>query len=261
MKRFRMIGVALVAVFALGVVASAAQAETAPYFTVNGTRLVAGKTHNITAKSTKNFVLVTPAAGVEIECTALTAEKGVLLGSNPGERGKDNEITKFTGCKLTKGNGEENGCKLESETLTTNELLSEQVENVSGGRGGKQLLEEFRPAPGSTGFITIKFTGGTVCVAGQTTTVSGQTVAEVVTDGTEEKVELGQAAKEATSWKIRFPATGAIEEVWLISGGVGKVQKTEQTSFSDFSEQRGTALVTLANTKFEAESVNWSPLP
>jgi hypothetical protein len=40
MKRSRLIGVALLAVFALGaVVASAAQAEEAPFWTVKGTRL------------------------------------------------------------------------------------------------------------------------------------------------------------------------------------------------------------------------------
>jgi len=261
MKRFRFIGVALLAVFALGaVVASAAQAETAPSFTIGGARLEAGKTHNFDARqlpgAENNFELETPELGNKIACTGLGTIEGVLLGSSAGNPGKDNEITTFSGCKLTAGNGAPN-CELASvshgaktETLTTNPLKSEQVENVEGGKVGKKLLEEFFPASASAGFITLNFTGKCTTFQG---IVSGQTVAESVLDNAGQgSVELGQTPQERTSWIIRFPKA-AITEVWLISGTGGHVAKTEQTLAGFTSIQHGVALVLLASTKYASE--------
>jgi hypothetical protein len=256
MTRFRLIGVALLAVLALGaMVAATAQAEPAPYFTVNGTRLVAGKTHNVTGRAIASFILHTPEQGVTIECSNLGVEKGVLLGSNEGEPGKDNEITTFSGCTVA-GNG--SPCSV-VEPIKTNQLVSELVENVVSGAGGKQLLEEYLPASGAE-FVKIKFTG-TGCTVSETA-VSGQVVGEPRLDNASEgKIELGQTPEQNTSWKLVFPAT-PIKEVWLIDGGVGKVVKIKAlTAFSDSSTLTGTALTLLANTKFEPEYALWSPLP
>jgi hypothetical protein len=266
MKRFRLIGVALVAVLALGaMVASSAQAiSPAPFFSIGGTRLAAGQTHNVTGRvfKTNVFVLHTPELGVEIECKAFTVEKGVLLGSAEGSPGRDNEIVKFSGCALIAGNGFPE-CELANEasepttTLKTNQLISELVENVSGGGGGKQLYEEFFGV--TANFITLHFRGAK-CIIPEAA-VSGQVVAENLTDNAaEEKIELGQTAKEATSWLLKFPTT-SIKEVWLISGGVGKIVKTKLTVDGDTSTQTGVALVLLANSNFVPEFVNWSPLP
>jgi hypothetical protein len=262
MKRFRLIGVALVAVFALGVAgASVAQAETAPYFTVGGTRLVAGKTHNLDARVFKedSFTLTNSIESVVITCEALGTEGGVLLGSNAGNPGKDNEITVFSKCKLVSGNGAPE-CKLTSTVIKTFATTSEQVENVENSKGGKKLYEEFRPTNPAEGFVDITFTGSGCTVT--ETVVSGQTVAEVRLDNAGEgNVELGQTPIEATSTLLRFPSTG-ITSVWLISNGVGKIQKTNQISFGTSSVQTGTSLVLLAGTKFEPEpNVKWSALP
>jgi len=269
MKRFRAIGVALLAVFAMGAIAAAAQAENAPSFSVGGTRLIAGKTHNIQAKvfGAHSFSLNTPALGVKITCTALSIEQGVILGSNPGEPGKASQITSFTNCKLVEGNGAPN-CELAvtshgtaTTALKTNLLNVRQVENVEAGGVGKKLLEEFSPAVPSAGFIVLNFTG-TGCTTFQTK-VSGSTVAEVVLDNASEgNIELGQAPQEITSSLIRFPAS-TIKEVWLISGGAGKKQTgIEQVAFGFESEQTGTALVTLANGSFVSEpTAKWSALP
>jgi hypothetical protein len=262
MKRFRLIGVALVAVFALGVAgASVAQAETAPYFTVGGTRLVAGKTHNLDARVFKedSFTLTNSIESVVITCEALGTEGGVLLGSNAGNPGRDNEITVFSKCKLVSGNGAPE-CKLTSTVIKTFATTSEQVENVENSKGGKKLYEEFRPTNPAEGFVDITFTGSGCTVT--ETVVSGQTVAEVRLDNAGEgNVELGQTPIEATSTLLRFPSTG-ITSVWLISNGVGKIQKTNQISFGTSSVQTGTSLVLLAGTKFEPEpNVKWSALP
>jgi hypothetical protein len=263
MKRFRLIGVALLAVFALGVagVSVAQAAETAPYFTVGGTRLVAGKTHNLDARvySGHSFTLTNSTNSVVITCEALGTENAVLLGSNFGNPGKDNEITVFSKCKLESGNGAPE-CKLESTTIKTFATTSEQVENVVNSKGGKQLLEEFRPTNPGEGFVDLHFTGANCTVT--ETVVSGQTIAEVRLDNAGEgTVELGQTPIESTSTLLRFPST-SISSVWLISNGVGKIQKTKQISFGTESVQTGTSLVLLAGTKFEPEqSATWSALP
>jgi len=261
--------VGLLAVLALGVVgASVAQAETAPFFNVGGARLVAGKTHNLDAKvfNGKSFTLTNSIQSVVITCKALGTEKAVLLGSNAGLPGKDNEITVFSGCKLESGNGAPE-CELANEAGTepssvikTFATTSEQVETVENSKVGKQLLEEFRPTNPAAGFVDLHFLGSKCTVT--ETIVSGSTVAEDVTDnGKEETINLGGAATEGTSWLLRFPSTG-IKQVWLISSAGGKIQKTGQISFGSESVQTGTSLVLLASTKFTPEpTALWSPLP
>jgi hypothetical protein len=265
MKRIRLIGVALLAVFGLSiVVASAAQAETAPFFSIGGARLAAGKTHNFDARAIAPFVLTSKAA--TIECTGLGTKEGVLLGSNFGEPGKDNEIIIFSGCKLANGNGFPN-CHLaaseggaEVTTIETHPLKSEQVENVESGHVGKKLYEEFFAAKKSEGFVTLFFSG-TGCTS-EAAPVSGQVVGQDLYDnGTVGQVELGQTPVEAKSWILNFPST-PITKVWLISASGGKEVETEQTIFGETSIQTGTALVLLASTKFAPEpNASWSPLP
>jgi hypothetical protein len=262
MKRLRLIGVALLAVFGLSiVVVSGAQAETAPFFSIGGARLAAGKTHNFDARAIKPFVL--SGLGSTITCTNLATSEGVLLGSSAGEPGKDNEVVNFSGCSL-EGNG--TACHLaatkggpEVSTITTNPLKSEQVENVESGHVGKKLYEELFPAKKSEGFVTLRF-GGTCTV--EEGVVAGQVVAQDLYDnGTVGQVELGQTAVEAKSWIVNFPAV-PITSVWLISGSGGKEVETEQTLFGKTSVQTGTALVLLASTKFVSEpNATWSPLP
>lgn len=271
MKRFTRIGVALLAVSALGaVMASVAQAEPAPSFTVGGTRLIAGKTHNIDVKQfgTHNFVLTTPALGVRIECTGVSAEKGVLLGSNPESPGRDDEVLVFSGCSLAAGNGVAAGCHLAataggaatSTTITTVALKSEQVESVVSGTKGNQLEEEFLPGSGTT-FTTITFGPAVPPCELLEGKVEGSTAGEVLLDNASEgKVELGQAPQQRTSWLLKFPST-SISSVWLISSGVGKIQSTALDLLGEGSDLEGTALILLANTKSEPEVGLWSPLP
>jgi len=256
------------AVFALGaVVASGAQAEEAPFFSIGGTRLASGKTHNITAHGIKNFILTTPSQGTNITCTNLAVEKGVLLGSNAGTQGKADQVSAFSGCKLEAGNGASTGCHLsateggaENSTITTNPLHGELVENVESGHGGKKLEELYTPATGSV-FVTIFFGPNLTDCGVLSTKVTGSTAAEVVKDPGEESIELPGPTPEETSFTTRFPKT-AIAEVWLVSGGTGKIVEVGQVAFSHPSVQEGTALVLLANSKFEAETkTKWSPLP
>jgi len=251
-----MIGVALVAVFAMGAIFSAsALATSAPFWSINGTRLAAGKTHFISAKPVSAaFTLTTPALGVEIKCTGFSLKEGSLLGSTELNPGTNDEVVVFTGCKLETGNGAPE-CKLTSETLTTNSLKSELVEKAAAP---KILLTEFFPV--KQPFITLHFEG-TGCLNLETG-VEGSTAAEVTTDNTaEETTELGKAAKQATSWRLRFPNVENLKVI-LVKEGVASEVKTELTAFADTSIQHGTALVSLAKKNgSEPEEVNWSPLP
>jgi len=273
MKRFTRIGVALLVVSALGaVMASVAQAEPAPSFTVGGTRLIAGKTHNIDVKQfgTKNFVLSTPNLRVKIECTGVSSKEGVLLGSNPESPGRDDEVLVFSGCKLAEGNGVAAGCHLAataggevaSTTITTGALKSEQVESVVGGTKGNQLLEEFLPGPGVANFVTIFFGPAVPPCEVLEGEVQGSAAGEVLLDTAAETgtIELGQAPQQRTSWLLKFPST-SITSVWLISSGVGKVQATGLTLLGQGSTLVGTALTLLASTRFVPEVGLWSPLP
>jgi hypothetical protein len=237
----------------------AAQAQTAPYFTIGGTRLVAGKTHNIQARAVKAVELTDATLGVKIKCAGLSVEKGVLLGSNSGEPGTGGGILVFTGCVLEEGNGAPE-CEFESDTIRTEPLKSELVENVEAGHGGKILLTETFPLTGKR-FATLRFKGPG-CDATEAVE-EGQVVSEVLKDTSSEseKIELGQTPTQVTSLLGKFPSV-PITEVWLISNGSGKIQKTGFTLSGDPAVLSGTALATLANTKFESEpNALWSALP
>jgi hypothetical protein len=258
MKRFRTIGLALLAVFALSAVAaSAAQAVTAPFFTIGGTRLVAGKTHNFDSRALpggEGFTLSTPTLGIKITCTSLNVLKGVLLGSNAGLPGKDDEIAQFTGCTVT---GAGTGCTVK-EPIETNPLTSELVE-IDGTK--EPLGEEFKPTTGTT-FTAVHFVGAECAVAEGV--VEGEVAAQNLTDSsTPEAIELGQAAKEATSWLVRFPSTPITEVLLVNTKGEKETRKlTTLKTFGEPSTLEGTTLTLLANTKFEPErTAKWSPLP
>jgi hypothetical protein len=262
MKRLKTIGLALLAVFALSAVAaSAAQAVTAPFFTIGGTRLVAGKTHNFDSRALPGgagFTLSTPAAGLKITCTSLQVKEGVLLGSNAGQPGKDDEIAIFTSCKQT-GNGTEPGCKVK-EPIETKPLASELVEIDAT----KQTLgEEFKPKTG-TEFVEVKFEGGAECSVGVAANVDGEVAAQVLTDnGKEEALELGQTATQATSWLVKFPSTPITEVLLVNSKGEKETRTLEALSVLNLpSSLSGTTLTLLASTKFVPEpTALWSPLP
>jgi hypothetical protein len=256
MKRFRLIGVALLAVFALGAVAaSAAWAEEAPYWTVGGTRLEAGQTHFITAKEVKPFLL--SGGGVEVECTETSIlPHGVLLGSEPGEPGTNDEIVTFKACEV-KGNGSGSECKKVTEPINTTNLKSELVEDKTKTK----LLVLFQPASGAL-LAELTFPKG--CKF-ESTKVTGSVNAEVINEKTGNPVELPNTKEQAVSWELKFPKVQPVF-IWLIKGGVGKEVETKALeAFSAAATLSGTALVLLAelNSKNELVSTGqeWSPLP
>jgi hypothetical protein len=245
MKRAKTMGVILLALFAFSAVAAtAAQAEEAPYWSIEGTRLAAGKTAELTVKGTNNQVLT--AATVKVTCTALATLAGaVLLGSEPGEPGKNNETLHYTGCTVT-GNG--TPCEVENKEITSKPLTSE----LAYASNKKSLVVEFTPATGKK-LATLKFTG-TGCTESEVQ-VEGQAVAGAFTDAaTPVLLELPNAVTPAGSFLLKI-VEATKTKIWLIKGGTGtEVETSELKSFGHESTLSGTALISLASGK------TWSPL-
>jgi hypothetical protein len=245
MKRFRLIGIAVLAVFALGAVAAtAAQAEEAPFWTVNGTRLEKGQTRFITAKEVKPFVLA--ASGATVTCEETAVVKGaVLLGSEAGEPGTDNETVTFSKCKV-EGNGTGSECNKVTEPITTSSLKSELVLDKTKAK----LLTLFEPASGST-LAELKFPTGCKVTS---TKVTGSVNAEVL-NSKEEEVTTSSPKELAESGLLRFPAAQPVH-VWLVKGGKGEEIETKPLeAFGAPATLSGVALVLLESKE------KWSALP
>ena len=266
-SRVRLMLVALLGVFAFSAVAAAAaQAEEAPFWSRAGTRLAKGETHYITAKKYNKFTLMT--GGKAITCENIRLKEGVLLGSNAGEPGTNDEVIEFfEGCKVTGKVGAKTieKCKVK-EPITTENVKSELVETVQGATGS--LLTEFFPEKGER-FTTIKFEVEAGGFCPPETAVEGSVAGQVRADPNKppelgELITLQTTKKEATSWLLNFPEV-QIKTAWLIKAGVGKEVKIGLKSVTEEASLEGTALVLLAKKNssggFESEEVNWSPLP
>lgn len=209
-SRVGQVVVAMLAVLVFGAVAAAAaQAEEAPFWSIEGTRLRAGETHYITGtrfiseKEKNNFELSIDFGtfNVIITCEAVRLNEGVILGSSAGEPGTNGEYIYFEKCSQ-KGNGE--SCTV--QPVITKRVRSELVEDVHRER----LDMEFSPASGVI-LMTVGFFG--TCKV-ERWNLAGELAGEVLTDPGEEPVSATKSTKQSNSWLIRFPAT-PIKEVWL----------------------------------------------
>ncbi len=243
-QRTRSVIAALLAVFALGgVTAAAAQAEEAPFWTVNGSRLASGQTRFITAKLiSTNLTIDAPSLGIAVKCEALALKEGVLSGSNAGEPGTGNQAIELAKCKQ-EGNG--TSCTV-AEPIVTTSLRKVLVLDPTR----QKLLVWLFPLKGAK-WTTIKFNG--TCSTIKEMTVEGSLAGEV-TNTEEVPVELPNKKIEATSWYVRYPAT-PIKKIWSIKGGVGKEEKVELTAATEPATLSAVLLITLLSKE------NWSPLP
>jgi hypothetical protein len=243
---------AVAALALCAIMAPAARAVTAPYFSIGGSRLVAGKTHNIYAKAYLPVTLYVRVFLATVECPGLRLRNGVLLGSNAGQPGTASEVAVLSQCDVA---GLGPGCVVDSP-IETAPLTSELVEI---DRSGKEVLgEELKPAVGSK-FASVKFEGE--CAASEFL-VTGEVAGEYLTDEELEPIELGKAPKEAASWLVNFPST-VISSVLLVNTkGEKETVFLKEIEASGFQARLGGYVLTLlANTKFEPEHALWSPLP
>jgi hypothetical protein len=245
MKRFKLTGVVLLAVFAFSaIVATAAQAEEAPYWSIEGTRLATGKTAETTAKAVGTQTLT--AGKVKVTCKVFKLKPGaVILGSNAGEPGKSDETIEYSGCSVS-GNG--TGCKVVGSAVTTEPLTNE----LAYAENKKSLVVEFTPVSKST-LAVLKFEG--TCTVAETS-VKGVAVAQAWTDSggvAGELLTLPNTVAQAESFVLKLPGV-AKNKIWLIKGGTGASVEDETTAFGGEASLGGEALIKLASGKL------WSPL-
>jgi hypothetical protein len=258
MRQLKSTGTALLIALALGMVATAAaQAEEAPYWSIEGTRLAANKTFEIRAKALGSQGDVKTNGGIPVPgdgaivCTAVKFAKGaVILGSNAGEPGKGSETIEYSGCTVTEDGTE---CNVENGEIKTEPLKNE----LAYAANKKSLVVTYTPVKGTV-YATIKFTGSGCIVT--STKVTGVVVAGVFTDAAEPVLlELPKPVTPAESFLFSSAVT-ARSKIWLIKGGVGSEVETEEiTVFGVEGYVSGTLLISLGE-KGEATKKKWSPL-
>lgn len=254
------IAVALLAVSALGAVAvaSAQAAPTeGPFWKINGARLDANETREITVKAfegTKNpLKLEAELLGIraKIECGLASVAKGSFLAG--GAPATSREILEFSFCTAINV-GE--GCKVK-EPIKTEPVRSELVYNDEAKTVGEKILVESDPEAGTEAtYVVIRFEGAK-CIVNFTEVDKGLALGDAFTDpltdgGREEQVTLATA--EQTSALIRAP--DAEKSVYLLKGAILELVEIKPfKAFGNEAKITGTVLVLLTDGgKFGAES-------
>jgi len=231
MKRIKIIGLALLAVFALGAIsATMAQAAEAPYYGVESKRLGAGESAEVAVKQTSEYKLT--AATVAITCKTSSVKAGSTInGSAAGEPGTSKETITFAGCTVA-GNG--TGCEVghngNGEVIT--EPLKNELVYDAGSKESKSVGVEFTPETGPVLSKITLFNAACSPVAAGVQAVEGQVVAQAFGGpaGSEFLLELGKAPVLETTGLIKFPVT-PIKSIILFKAGVG-TQKSVSLSFA-----------------------------
>jgi hypothetical protein len=259
MRRLQAMGAALLIVCALSAVAATtAQAEEAPYWSIEGTRLSAGKTFEITAKAVgeegdvNKPVVLGGGDPVEVACTGLKFAKGsVLLGSNAGEPGKGTEKIEYSGCTV-KGNG--SPCEVEKGEVKTEQLTNELAYETNK----KSLVMTYKASSGKT-YATAHYTGTGCLTTGAK--ITGEPVARVYTDAEPPVLlELPNSGTPAESFLFDTPREEQPAKIWLIKGGTGSSVETEPIEYAGLPGYvSGTILVLLAE-KGKSIEKKWCPL-
>jgi hypothetical protein len=240
---------AQVAVFAFGcAAATVAHAEEAPLWSVEGARLAAGETREITAKAykTKTHSGFTLTVGSKkISCSTIKLKEGAISGSSAGNPGTDREVIELSGSCTVEGNGDE--CKVK-EPIVSSAISSELVESEKGEK--ESLLMEFKPVSG-TKFMPLLFEGSKCTI--KEAIVEGEIASEMLVDPNSEelgaKITQSNEPDETKSVLVNFPSM-AIAKVWLVKEEKGSEVSVKELLTSGTKEAvklEGTALVALAS--------------
>jgi hypothetical protein len=233
MKRIRLLGLALMAVFAFSAVAAGmASAVEGPLFAVNGQHLRPGETRLLLASSKGEFTLTSAGVGITITCTGLTlpnAGEMQIEGVAPGNGGTSREVIQYTVCTVT-GNGK--NCEVEGGTITTN-LVQNLLGYGNAARTG-QVLVLFEPEKGLN-FVTVKFVGSECKF--KTTGVEGTVVGAAQVGG--QPVLIGQPT-ESLHGEVSFPH---VQLIFIEQGGALKHVKAGLKAFGVASVLKGIALL------------------
>jgi len=222
MKRIRIVGLALVAVFALSVLASSASAEPVFY-----TKVEYGGTANTPIKFTGTLgpaFLEGQVSKTKIECAA-----GTATGEVTGAKVSKKNITKFTGCKAS---GFECLNAAPGEIVTKS--LQGELGDVKAGIPGIRLFDEGE----GKGAVLAAFNcgGGTIpvkvkgSVIGQLSGAAGTTVKD---------------GKFASSNKLTFAQAAGVQKFSKFLGEVGSEQLESKTGEGGYEKGGQSVVATL----------------
>jgi hypothetical protein len=253
MKRLRIIGMALVAVFAVSAVVVApafATGTTNPEWKVAGTTLTGTK--NIEAKAV-NTQELTSSAAKTISCKQVAATGSAHLIENissPAIGGTDMETLTYSECTYP-----ESGCHVKNKggtngTIVTNALTSElayktaeEAENEEVKKG--TTVTVFKPLSGST-FVEIEFEGSGCPIISNASVEGSVAVENVGAAGTE-------SGAEATSHELNAPST-LIKKAYYNDGGT----KEEKTEFKVFGGLASAGYVGKSSVTIEGGTTDYS---
>jgi hypothetical protein len=220
MKRTRVLGLCLVAVFAMSGLVVAQASANEFIWKVNGSKLEGEKTKELTTKAKGAQVLKAEVLGVpvEISCTTVSTAGAKIIGGTPGT---SSETVEYKGCTVAKPSG----CKIKGEAITTKALKDEIVEGV-GTSAGKGLIF-FAPKEGTT-FAEPKLEGGFFCLS---VAVKGSVLAEAVSQ--KEEKETGELKFEPANGKEYKNSKGETKKAGLtVSGNPSTVTGTVETQLN-----------------------------
>jgi len=215
-NRSKMTVMAILAMFAISIVASAAaRAAEGPSITIEPKtgetkRLGANETRTITVKAFSTFELEDTTNVYKVKCTTLKNQAGAfyVAGAAAGNDPTSSEILEFSNCT-----GTENGKTCTIGIITTKPLVNEGVESTDKTTG----LTLFKPASGKI-FAEYTETG---CVT--PVKVEGEKVAEGYFDENGTKgvaITLTTAKLPKVSWILKTLKTPPAKVI-KFSGGTG----------------------------------------
>jgi hypothetical protein len=187
MKRIRIIGACLVAVFAMSaIVASAASA--APTWKIEGKEFTGEEEISSTGGP---FTLTVPKLGVAIKCEKET-DSGTIFSKN-----KDEAKIEFTKCVVEK-----------AANCTVKEPITSEVNTALTEVSGK-VYDKFTPKKEPFTTITLE---GTSCALKKAYEVTGTEAGEVGAEEVESKLKFSEAISKAAGTVLKFGADEAFLE-------------------------------------------------
>jgi hypothetical protein len=205
MQRTKVLGLCLVALFAMSGLVAAQASAIEFLWHVNGSKLTSGE-KSLTSKALGAQVLKTTVFGtkVEIKCTEASTAGAKIIGGLPGT---STETVEYKSCTVAKPSG----CTIKNGTITTNPLKDEIVEGL-GTSAGKALVL-FSPVTGKV-FAEPKLEGGFLCFS---LAVEGSVLAEAIPQ--KEEAETGVLKFEPANGKESKGSGGEARKDGLVVSG------------------------------------------
>jgi hypothetical protein len=209
MKQIRILGQAILAIFALSaIVVTAAQAKGGPFWMIKGTRLAAGQKETGVAKI-QSVTIRLKATGVTITCKKVKVSAGAeIIGSSGSNSSTNKQTLEFEECSLA-GNGP--NCKL---AAADKGIIKTELVNGTLAYPKKVLAEGdiklilFLPAKGSV-FVKIKVEPGAEkgCTVEGSLAVEGSVLGEARNEKNE-PFRLKVIVPETVNLLVHFPSVG-----------------------------------------------------